>query len=479
MQQIHRAQSSRSAALQIAIIHPLGAGIFCLFIWYALTAPELALAARLSSLMFFAVAFALLRVFVIEIAKGNAFETYLLSRRTLAIVRRGKPKRYIKPRDLAFFCPKSDSFILCDGKSLTLHVQDRPGSNRQFAERIITLWYGESEFSAAREAYRLSHFPPRGFSALLYGLLVAALTGVAIAGWYEHKTGLFTSLLALAVNFIVFTVRVHVQTVRFRWNLNDARACPKARSASNGASNRSASSIRRFPELRPSVPGKVLSYSALFLLASMTIPICRYLMYLPHESRREVVVAAFALVGVVFTLYLLGRCYNTFIRRDLFTTVLVSRRTISVVRVGKPVRYLKQRDIVAIRPNPKIILLADGTELRLGYNDQLGNCLGLFDHLWRAWWEYVPEFARRGPADAGVGWLKAALFLGVFVAGLAMAFHSEDTERDWLMYPGVAALLIAPCLFFWTVLRHFSLYCVSLKPEDYAVNPQRQGRPAS
>lgn len=467
--EIYRWRNSRSAVLQIAIVYPLGVGIFGLFTWYALTDPELTVSARLASLIMVAIIFVLLRAFVVEILLGRPLETYLLSRRTLAIVRKGRPTRFLKPRDLAQFYPRSDSFSLRDGKSLTLHVHNTSGSKRQLAEKLVTLWYGESEYKAIREAYRLAHFPPRWISAVFSVVLVAALSGVVIAGSNENRSGLLASFAVLAALLVASTIWTHFQISRLRWKLGGVPATSPIQTPSIQNPPFRPSTIMRFPGKRPGLLPQVLTYVSLFLFAALTIPICRYLMYIPQDSRRDVSVATFAIAGTLFAIYIAGRCYETLIRGDLFTTVILSSKTFALVRPRKPVRYLKRTDIVAFAPNAKQLILADGRRIEGGLLEELGNVPGLMDVLWREWWDYIPEERRKGPElGLGIGWTKGIFVLGVLGTGIAIAASADIAEREWMAGSAVALLLVAFGYYFYALVKKHRDFRISLRREDYA-----------
>lgn len=468
MHQIQRWKNSPSAIMQLVVGLPLGMSFLIIFPWYAMMAPELSLPARLTSLiMVVSMILVLLRTIFVELVLGRALENYLLSRRTLAIVRKGKPTRFIKHGDVAQYRPHSGSFTLRNGKTLRFHLHDTPGSEREVAKKVIELWYGESAYDAVREAFHRSLFPPRWVSAILYVLLSAALAGVVVAGWIEHRAGLLSSLSVLAGISFLFIPWSIFQNNRFRWVLRGPQESHRVEATPMCALHPMATTIKRFPDVRPSSLLQSGTFLALFLLASVTIPICRYLMYLLQESRRDVPMATFALLGTLFTLYFAERFYKTLIRGELFTTVLVSTRTFAVVRPRRPVRYLKPRDIVGIRPNQKILLLADGTEIELGYNNQLGNAHGLLKYLWEHHWYFVPKAQRRGPHDLGIGWSRGVLLCTLFFSGFAFSAHGNSVGQDWMLYPGLIAFLGAPGCFFWLVFKKVTGYRVSLRPDDY------------
>jgi hypothetical protein len=468
MHQIHLWKNNRSAVLQIAIVYPLGVVIFGLFPWYALTDPELTVSERLASLVMVAIILALLRVLVSEIVLGRALETYLLSRRTLAIVRKGRPTRFVKPHDLSQFHPRSDSFVLRDGRPLTFHIHTTSGSKRQLAEKLVTLWYGESAYKAIRDAYRLSHFPQRGIATIFTMVLVATLLGVVIAGWYENRAGLLASFAMLAALLVVSTIWTHFQSSRFRWKLGGASATPPVLTGSKQDQLSSPSAIKRFPKERPRLVPQILTYTTLLLVAAVTFPVCRYLMYIPQDARRDVSLATFAIAGALFALYIAGRCYETLIRGDLFTTVILSPKTFALVHPRKPVRYLKRADIVAFAPNAEQLILSDGTKIDVGLLEELGDISGPMDVLWCHWWNYVPEERRKGPDfGLGIGWKRGTFVLGVLGTGIAAAACSDIVERELVAGSAIALLLLAFGYYFYALVRKYRDFRVSLHRDDH------------
>lgn len=466
--EIYRWRNSRSAVLQIAIVYPLGVGIFGLFTWYALTDPELTVSARLASLIMVAIIFVLLRAFVVEILLGRSLETYLLSRRTLAIVRKGRPTRFLKPRDLAQFYPRSDSFSLRDGKSLTFHVYDTPGSKRRLAEKVVTLWYSESEYAAAREAYRIAHFPPRWIDIFAFGVIFCALATLIYGGMLENGHLIWGSLSAMASLTVFYVVWSTISGYRVTWPLGRGSDHADGAKAATQRSTGYPTKVLRFPTKRPSLTPQIVGYTLLFLFAAIFIPVCRFLLHIPRESGGHIYVGCFAFLGLLFTFNVARHCHHTLIRGNLFETALFSTRTLAIFRAGKPVQYVKRKDIAAFRPNRQLLILSNGSPICVGFTCDLGNSRGLMEALWKNWWDFVPIPQRTVPNQgAGIGWTKGTIASGLISAGFGVMLYGGSIDMGWLALPGLALVFFALWYYVQSLVKRGDYFQVSLRREDY------------
>ncbi|MCF6287558.1 MAG: hypothetical protein L3K26_20610, partial [Candidatus Hydrogenedentes bacterium] len=152
-----------------------------------------------------------------------------------------------------------------------------------------------------------------------------------------------------------------------------------------------------------------------------------------------------------------------FFRGDLFTTVLLSSRTLAVVRPKQPTRYIKQADCVAYQPgtdsSSSRLILRDGTQVGFGLADIIPEPPGPMLTIWRRWWPYIPE------EKLTVLPLRWLITLCVVFMGLMLFFYGAAQRSDSLILLSFTLLLGVPIYY---AIRFFRKpYTISLRAEDY------------
>ncbi len=89
-------------------------------------------------------------------------------------------------------------------------------------------------------------------------------------------------------------------------------------------------------------------------------------------------------------LYLAWRFYQRIIRGDLFTTLLISPRTIVILHPHRPTRRLRRAQCLAWRATHDAVELTNGDSFHLDSLPSTDAASCAFLALRRKWWPFVP-----------------------------------------------------------------------------------------
>lgn len=181
--------------------------------------------------------------------------------------------------------------------------------------------------------------------------------------------------------------------------------------------------ILRLPKERAKVIEHLGSALLVMLALCIFIPLCR--MALSYEKIEQSMQALVLLIVVDLTLvaaYSIWRLYQTVIRGDILVTVLLSRRTLAVVRPRKPVIFVKPIECASLVCGRNELMLRDGRTIKLAADGQLDEERTMCRILCQQWW---PE--AYGDDPPGI-WAKIsrpcrrkiAIGLGLVSLGFAM-----------------------------------------------------------
>lgn len=234
--------------------------------------------------------------------------------------------------------------------------------------------------------------------------------------------------------------------------------------------------IQRFPRVRPRWERYAATYFiALSVISAPIVSAIASIVLLPPQETE-----AWFILGVSSALFLSPvalyfglRCYKLFVRGDLYTTVVISPRTLCVLQPRKPVRYIKRDQCRAflpgLQPSSGCIELVDGTRVGFGFADVTSEAPGPTTSLWRRWWPFVPERLRV------VSPVREYTSFGMAAVGLALALegHANDSV---LRFAGGAALLALAVLYLCTRICGTAKYhTVPLSPEYYSNDVEKTG----
>lgn len=231
--------------------------------------------------------------------------------------------------------------------------------------------------------------------------------------------------------------------------------------------------IQRFPGVRPRWERYAATY--FIALSVISVPIVSAIASIallpPQETEAWFILGvSSAMFLSPVALYFGVRCYKLFVRRDLYTTVVISPRTLCVLQPRKPVRYIKRDQCRAflpgLQPSSGCIELVDGTRVGFGFAEVTSGTPGPTMSLWRRWWPFVPDRLRV------VKPIQEYTSFAMATVGLALALEGHANESD-LRFAGGAALLSLAILYLCIrICRPAKYHSVPLSREYYSTEAE-------
>jgi len=387
-----------------------------------------------------------------QFIRGAIYDTYILSNRTLALVRARKPVRYIKVRDVKAIRPVANSLELIDGTELMLPRAGNGPCALKLADALITNWRRTEAVDDSRIARAKSTPIPRWVTWAIIAIEGTFLVcGIILAtmGMWLALTLLFlvTALVAMvAVPVALLKNSGAVTTINISPN-------PADRSPSSGPGgqfklvlprDRSCKTIQRLPNSPPSAMEFTAINGLIILTLELFIP-CYLGVY-----RYGAPDAAFWNPSLVVALsvslvmgYYAQRIYKALVRGDMFVTLVLSSRTIAIVRPRRPVVYLKPEQCKALILGRNELVLDDGRSLHFGATRETLVEPDLHMKLMKHGWPevYEAEIAKKETATLRVG--RTHLYIAALLVATGLGAHGLEliVESGWLFSIGTQLLL--------------------------------------
>jgi len=373
-------------------------------------------------------------------------DAYLLSSRTLAIVSPGKPVRFIKPHDIVAFKPNGPTLLREDGTPLRLpRLLPEPGKT-SLPIALVAAWYGEATLGEAKRVAQDSIRPSAKAIALFMLLVSVALLvalGLALAGMWRAFAGfIYPAFIAgMCIGGVYQMFRAYKAdklVISLVQNPEDERDGTLYTRTGRSPARPHPVAIRRLPDKPPQIwrltGGSLLVLLGLFIF----IPLCRLILSydtLEPATRYLVYLIGFDLMLVAA--YCIWRLYEGVVRGDAFVTVLLSSRTIAILRPRKSVDYIKPEECAALVCGRNELVLHDGRILALAKDLQLDEertvCKTLCQHWWpdaygdepEGLWANISTPCRR---QIGIGVCIALIGFAILIPcpgpwGTAIAHH--------------------------------------------------------
>lgn len=362
-------------------------------------------------------------------------DAYLLSGKTLAILSPGKPVRFVKPHEIVAVKPEGTTILLANGNPLKLpRILPEPGVP-SLPEAVVIAWFGKEHLDAARSAYSSSMRPsPRAIvtAIVIVAILLLVSLGLSTAGmWREFARFSYGAFIAgsgvVAAYFLAlaYNARTIVHPLLpFASPLPDTSV---AEAAARSPRSGSRMEILRFPVEQP----RAIEHAAMSLLVLLGlcifIPMCQMALSsdtIEQGTRVLVYLVAFDLALVA--LFCIWRLYQTVIRGDIFVTLLLSRRTIVIVRPRKSTLFVKPAECAALVCGRNELVLNDGRTVKLPSDAQMDENRTTCRTLCDRWWP-----GAYGEEPAGI-WARISrpcrkkIAIGLGIVGLGVALLVVD-----------------------------------------------------
>lgn len=325
-------------------------------------------------------------------------DVYLLSGRTLAILRPGKPVRFVKPRDIVALKPDGMKMLLADGTPLSLPRYVPESGTIPLHQLIVIKWFGKESIEAAKATYRRAFRPSACaiFACILLvaGLLLAAL-GLALAGMWREFAGFsyWVFMVGQVVGGLYAFALAYYASKTVYPLLPPTTLLPDtglARPVAPSPRSRGRVEILRLPEEQPRAIDHVGIVLLVLLGLCVFIPICQLaLSYDAIEQETRVLVRLVAVDLTLVAAYSIWRLYQTVIRGEIFVSVLLSQRTLAIVRPRRSVIFLKPIECAALVCGSNKMVLKDGRVLTLSQDTQFDEGRSICRTICKQWWPDV------------------------------------------------------------------------------------------
>lgn len=331
----------------------------------------------------FAVVFLILALlmFCWRFNPGKSNEAYILSDRTLAVVRPGRYVYFIKARDLRAYYPFSGELLLLDDTHFTCQSYNGAASKKEVPQALIQRWYDDSHQEALKDSTESHHtISGAGISTSIL-VFAAAIAAMGYAATYGHDgLGLWGQVLfGGAMLSIALPTYLKERLVNIRlWTKGVRRPV----------------NILRIPRAKPWTGSLMAPYLLMASVLAGAFPLVELAsQYFPAGPERTKAITSIAGMALSCAVYLAWRFYQRIVRGDLFTTILISPNRLVVIRPGCLPRRLKRTDALSLQTADDAILLPDGERFQVGrLPDEAASNLALAA-LRRKWWAHVPDAA--------------------------------------------------------------------------------------
>ncbi len=317
---------------------------------------------------------------------GTSHEAYVLSERTLAVICSGKQTRFLKQGDLVKYRPFTGAFLLQDGSVFTCQEFDGSLGGRELSRAIVQRWYDDSHQEALLDATH-AHQPIANIGSSMSILTCALVIAVMVLGAATKNEDLGTwGLLLLAPAMCTSIIQGYVR----RRHIAISLRANGGRHAANAPKRRYVH-VLRIPHERPRIASLVAPYMLMYLLLASAVPSVAFLKrHFPAGPELALVANTLYVTAMLGGLYLAWRFYQRIIRGDLFTTLLISPRTIVILHPRRPTRRLRRAQCLAWRAAHDTIELYNGEFFHIGSLPGIDAASCAFLALRRKWWPFVP-----------------------------------------------------------------------------------------
>jgi hypothetical protein len=332
-----------------------------------------------------------LLIFCWKFNPGKAPESYILSDHTLAVLRTGRKTRFIKAQDLRTYYPFSGKLLLQDGTTFTCQSFDGAASRKELPLALIQRWYDDSHQEALKDATESYH--SISGAGITTSILVIT-TAIATMGYaaVHHMDGLaFWGQVLFGGGMISVGLPTYLKRRRVTLRL-----------AAKG--ERRPVNILRIPRAKPWLASLLMPYLLIALVLAGAFPLADFAShYAPPGAERTKAIAWIACTALLCALYLAWRFYQRVVRGDLYTTIIISPRSLQIYHPSRPAKRLRRAECIALRTADDAIVRLDDEVFRLGGIPDLAAHELAISALRRKWWSHVPDAswkARLGLANS-------------------------------------------------------------------------------
>ena len=383
----------------------------------------------------------------IYIKRKEPDQAYLLSSRTLAILAPGKPVRFLKPCDITAIRPESMRLSLADGTSIRLsHVPVKDGL-QSLDGLLVSSWFGKDTISNAWGAYIEVVRPPAWalwtITIVVAGMIVTALALAASGEWKS-----FAWFCNMAFNTSTGAGALYVfqrlySARNFSYPLTPSLEKVAARYRPSEKRLRAGTGRTLLVQRIPMRPPRVIEHAGGPLLVVLGIcvfiPLCNMaLSFEPFAPSDRYLVLLIAMELALVALYCLWRIYESVVKGRVFTTVIISPRTLAILHPRRPVTYIKSHQCVALICGKNELLMDDGRCLHLGRDggnsEGPARCMAVCQQWWPTIYKSESEAGTPKMPDKCV----RQIAVGVLVFTVGMAFLILQS----ILFPGTWATVI-------------------------------------
>jgi len=356
-------------------------------------------------------------------------DAYLLSGRTLAILGPRKPVRFVKPRDIVALKPDGMKLLLADGTPLKLPRYIPESGTIPLHQMIVINWFGKESIEAAKAAYRRAFRPSaRAVVAciVLVSILLLAALGLALAGMWREFAGLSYGVFMVGqvVGCLYGFALAYKASKTVYPLLPPTTLLPDTGIAETTVPSLQSGSrveILRLPGEQPRVIEHVRIVLLVLLGLCVFVPICQLaLSYDTIEQDTRVLVYLVAVDLTLVAAYSVWRLYQTVIRGDIFVSVLLSRRTLAVVRPRRAVIFVKPIECAVLVCGRNEIVLKDGRVLTLSQDTQFDEDRTVCKTICRQWWPEVYGEDPQGILARISNRCRRQILIGLFVLAVGV-----------------------------------------------------------
>jgi hypothetical protein len=310
---------------------------------------------------------------------GRPHEAYVLADRTLAIVRTGRKTRFIKVQDLRAYYPFSGTLMLQDGARFACQSYDGAASRKELPLALIQRWYDDSHQEALKDATESYH--SISGAGITTSILVIT-TAIATMGYaaVHHMDGLaFWGQLLFGGGMISVGLPTYLKRRRVIIRLR-------------AEGERRPVNILRIPSAKPWLASLLMPYLLIALVLAGAFPLADFAShYAPPGPERTKAIAWIACTALLCALYLAWRFYQRVVRGDLYTTIIVSPRSLQIYHPSRPATRLRRKECIALRTADDAIIRLDDGVFQLGGLPDLAAHELAISALRRKWWAHVPD----------------------------------------------------------------------------------------
>lgn len=294
---------------------------------------------------------------------GEQDDAYLLSSKTLAIVGRNTPVRFIKPCDVIGFRLDPLSIITRGGKPLFLPNGPAIPGTVSLANALLATWFGTDVLPAARSDFRRRTQPQPWFLSVLVatlaGVLLAALTMASLGNW-RYLSG-FAGASFFAVSLLCVTyAALRLDSMRKAVYPLTAPA-EASRSSCRPEQRLTSTEITRIPDTLPHFVREAAAPILTLFGIAIFVPVYRAAVALDElETVEQVILHVVAFEFVLLAAYCIWRTYQALFSERARSVALLSARTLAIVRHHEPVKFIKPEQCATLNVGRSQLLFHDG-----------------------------------------------------------------------------------------------------------------------